>query len=341
MGNVIPVYAEGEGTADSGFKSENGNTYYYENGARVTGERYIVDESGIGYWYYFIPGTGGVMDTGWSYIPEANKWCYYDENGRRLQGEQYIDNHWYFLDSSTGAVSYGFQYIEKYDKWVFYDRVMGWMLYGEQCIDDGWYYLDPVTGAVDYEWAWIPDSGKWVYYDAVTGRMQYGEQCIDGKWEYFDRVTGRADSKQDKINKVVAAAYSAVGKHPDCPGLLAANGGELCHWGPCMSFVWWMFYQADLNMHLAEGLNSGWPHKNYEWYLARGMVDNNPQVGDIVFFWYWQFAGRDGVSCSHAGLVVDVKGDSVLVIDAKNGGIAPRWYSMKTGDIVGFAHPWD
>ncbi len=56
ISNVMPVYAEGEGTADSGFKGENGNTYYYENGARVTGERYIVDESGIGYWYYFIPG---------------------------------------------------------------------------------------------------------------------------------------------------------------------------------------------------------------------------------------------------------------------------------------------
>lgn len=100
-----------------------------------------------------------------------------------------------------------------------------------------------------------------------------------------------------------------------------------------MSLVWWMFYQSDMTSHLADGLNSGWPHENYDWYKSRGMVDYNPRVGDIAFFWYYNFAGVEGVSCSHAGLVVDVSGDSVLVIDALGRGIYPRWYSI--GSIVG------
>lgn len=279
------------------------------------------------------------MDTGWTYVPAGEKWCYYDDEGRMVYGEQYIDGHWYLFDSYTGAVQYGFQYIEKDQKWVFYDRTMGWMLYGEQCIDDGWYYLTPGTGAVDFEWSWLPDSNKWVYYDSFTGRMVHGEQYIDGKWQYFDEITGQVYSKQDKINQVVNAAYSAVGRHIDCPGILAANGGKTCYHGPCMSFVWWTFYQSGMTGHLADGLNSGWPHENYDWYKSRGMVDRNPRVGDIAFFWYYNFAGIDGVSCSHAGLVVGVSGDSVLVIDALSGGIYPRWYSI--GSTVGFAHPWD
>ncbi len=337
--NVVLSHADEVISKTVGFHTENNGVYYYEDGIRAVGERYIEDEMGKGYWYYFVPEKDGMMNVGWAYVPSGEKWCYYDAQGRMLYGEQCIDNHWYLFDSCTGAVQYGFQYIEKDNKWVYYDRVMGWMLYGEQYIDGGWYYLTPGTGAVDYEWTWLPASDKWVYYDSVTGRMLYGEQYIGGNWQYFDKNTGQVYSKQDKIEKVVSAAYSAVGRNIDCPGILAANGGKTCYYGPCMSLVWWMFYQSDMTGHLADGLNSGWPHENYDWYKSRGMVDYNPRVGDIAFFWYYNFAGVEGVSCSHAGLVVDVSGDSVLVIDALSGGIYPRWYSI--GSVVGFAHPWD
>ncbi len=337
--NAVSVHAEGAVFETGGFRVENDSVYYYVDGARAVGERYIKDEAGKWHWYYFAPEKDGAMNVGWAYIQSGKKWCYYDAQGRMVYGEQCIDNHWYLFDSCTGAVQYGFQYIEKDNKWVYYDRVMGWMLYGEQCIDGGWYYLTPGTGAVDYGWTWLPGSDKWVYYDTFTGRMLYGEQYIAGKWQFFDEITGQVYSKQDKINKVVSMAYGSVGRNIDCPGILAANGGKTCYHGPCMSLVWWMFYQSDMTGHLADRLNSGWPHENYDWYKSRGMADKNPRVGDIAFFWYYDFAGKEGVSCSHAGLVVDVRGDSVLVIDALSGGIYPRWYSI--GSAVGFAHPWD
>lgn len=339
--NAAPVEAvtssETEVAVKEGFFVENNKTYYYENGVRATGERYITDANGNGNWYYFIPEQNGEMDTEWAYIPAANKWCYYDMKGRRQTGERYIDGHWYLFNGETGAVTYGFAWIENLQKWVFYDRIMGWMLYGEQFIDGGWYYFDPVTGERDTEWAYIPNLNKWVYYDG-NGRMLYGEQYIDGKWEYFDNVTGKVYSAQDKINKVVNTAYSAAGKNIDCPGILAANGGKTCHYGPCMSLVWWIFYESGMSGHLADGLKSGWPHENYDWYNCRGRVDKNPKVGDIAFFWYYNFAGVEGVSCSHAGIVVAVNGDSVLVIDALDSGIQPRWRSKYS--VLGFAHPY-
>lgn len=315
-------------------KAETDVDIYYHTdyvGSTLGQEKYI-----DGHWYLLDKQTGEYVH-GFVFLENTGKWVYYNSQGRMLHGEQCVNGHWYLFDQYTGAVTYGFAYIEKDDKWVFYDRVMGWMLYGEQCIDGGWYYLTPITGAVDFEWAWLPHSNKWVYYDQY-GRMVYGEQYIDGKWEYFDTITGQVYSAQDKINAVVGKAYSAVNQHIDCPGILAANGGKTCHYGPCMSLVWWMFYESGMTGHLADGLNSGWPHENYDWYNSRGRVDKNPQVGDIAFFWFYNFAGVEGVSCSHAGLVVAVSGDSVLVIDALDSGIQPRWRSKSS--IVGFAHPY-
>ena len=338
--SIVESQSENQEILKEGFIVESGKTFYYEKGVKVTGEKYIENSEG-GYWYYFIPEANGEMDTEWSWIPDRNnggKWCFFDVNGRRMHGQQYIDKHWYMFDSKTGATQYGFVYIPEQNKWVFYDRVMGWMLYGEQCIDSAWYYLDPWTGAVDYDWAWIPTKDKWVYYDPITGKMWYGEHKIDGKWQFLDPITGEVYSKNKKIERVVNKAYSAVGKHIDAPGILASQGGKLCHYGPCMSLVWWMFYDSGMPGHVADGMKSGWPHDNYDWYKNRGRVDYNPQVGDIAFFRYPMFADVEGVSSSHAGLVVGVNGNSVVVIDALDSGIRPRVYSKYS--TVGFAHPY-
>ena len=74
-------------------------------------------------------------------------------------------------------------------------------------------------------WAYIPSGEKWCYYDA-QGRMVYGVQYIDGKWQYFDKNTGQVYSKQDKINRIVSKAYSALGGNINFPYILAANGAS-------------------------------------------------------------------------------------------------------------------
>lgn len=325
----------------NGWVTEGGLTYYYVDGKPLTGELYIPDEeTGEWHWYYLWEGQGGAVQTGWSWVSDLDKWCYYDEEGRMEYGQQCLDGLWYRFNEDTGQVTYGFSYIADETKWVFYDRVMGWMLYGQQSIDDGWYYLTPVTGAVDYDWAWLPDDQKWVYYDSITGRMLYGQQFIDNHPYYFDTCTGRLLTGDEERNMLLGVVYGSYGVDLDCMDELAAAGGTVCPYGPCMSYVWWCFHHAGLDLFLCDGMISAYPHENYDWYDCFGRVDYSPRVGDIAFMRYPGWADAiGGVSASHAGIVIAVSDDGdALVVDALSGGIWPRWYSV--GSTIGFAHPY-
>lgn len=306
-----------------------------ENSHMIKGEDYRYDA-----WYYFDEITGemakGFKDL---WTDGQGKWVCYDRiTGQMYHGQANDLGNWYYFDDYTGATQYGFRYIPEDNKWVFYDRITGIMQYGEQYIDEGWYYLTPVTGAVDYGFSYIPTANKWVYYDLVTGRMIYGQQRIDGKLYYFDECTGRQYSGNDIRNKLIGTVQSTYGANLDCIGELRNAGGSVCYEGPCMSYVWWCFWHAGLNQFLCDGAISGWPHDNSNWYAARGRYDMAPMVGDIAFFRYSGWADAIGASTSHAGIVIAVSGGSVLVADALDSGIWPRWYSI--GQCVGFAHPY-
>lgn len=328
-------------TVKDGWVIEEGLTYYYVDGKPLTGELYVADEeTGEWHWYYLWEGQGGAVQTGWSWVADLDKWCFYDERGCMEYGQQCLDGLWYRFNEDTGQVTYGFSYIEDESKWVFYDRAMGHMLYGQQYIDEGWYYLTPVTGAVDYDWAWLPDDRKWVYYDSITGRMLYGQQFIDNHPYYFDVYTGRLLTGDEERNMLLSVVFGSYGADLDCMGELAAAGGTVCPYGPCMSYVWWCFHHAGLDLFLCDGKISGYPHENYDWYDYYGHVDYSPRVGDIAFMRYAGWADDiGGVSASHAGIVVAVSDDgAALVADALSGGIWPRWYSA--GSTIGFAHPY-
>ena len=293
-----------------------------------------------GGWYYFDE-TTAEMTKGFRYIwaDGEGKWVCYDQNtGQMYHGQANDSGNWYYFDDYTGATQYGFRYIPEDNKWVFYDRITGIMQYGEQYIDDGWYYLTPYTGAVDYGFSYIPTSNKWVYYDLVSGRMIYGQQWIDGKLYYFDEYTGRQYSAGEIISKLISTVQSTYGADLDCAGELRDAGGSVCYEGPCMSYVWWCFWHAGLNQFLCDGAISGWPHDNSNWYEARGRYDMSPRVGDIAFFRYSGWADEIGASTSHAGIVIAVSGASVLVADALDSGIWPRWYTISS--CAGFGHPY-
>ena len=55
--------AGGETGTSDGWVTENGKTYYYENGEKATGWRKDIP-GWAGQWFYFDPDTG-VMRTGW------------------------------------------------------------------------------------------------------------------------------------------------------------------------------------------------------------------------------------------------------------------------------------
>ena len=113
-----------------------GNKYYYENGKKVTGEKYI-----SGYWYYFDQNC--VMKTGWHSF--SNKKVYYDSNGRMVKGEKYISGKWYLFDNWTGGMVTG--WYDFSNKRVYYDS-NGAMIKGEKTINGKSYYFNKTTGAM-------------------------------------------------------------------------------------------------------------------------------------------------------------------------------------------------
>ena len=169
-------------SANTGWRTIDGKTYYYENGKAIKGEKKI-----SGYWYYFD--KNGIMQTG--FVNLGRKIVYYDSKGRMQYGEQKIDGYWYYFDKSEGTRATGF--VNLGHKIVYYNTD-GQMQYGERKINGYWYYFDKsegtrVTGFVNL-------GHKIVYYNA-DGQMQYGEQQIEGHWYFFDTDSGAMQT--DKI----------------------------------------------------------------------------------------------------------------------------------------------
>lgn len=302
---------------------------YDGNGHMIKGREHCHN----GGWYYFE--ADGTMAKGMKHISSnGGKWVYYDwTTGKMAHGEKYVNydaehTGWYYFHNQTGAMQYEFVYHRNADKWVYYHKTTGKMLYGEHYINKGWYYMHPKTGALAKGFTTV--KGKRVYYDPQSSRMVHGPAVISGRPYYFDKTTGRQHGKQEIINKLVSVARSLRGKHPDCPGALAINGGIVCPHGPCMAFVWYVFHSAGYDVFLCNGgsvngKQSGWPQHNYDWYARRGRISNTPKVGDIVF---WKF--RDATwatSASHAGFVVSVAPGRVTIVDAAFTNIAERTIS--------------
>lgn len=338
-------YVDGEVARNLKFTDPaTGDSYWAKSsGAIAEDEEYYDPVSNA--WYY--AGEDGVTITDCDfYIEDLDKTVHYDERGRMVKGEVYSyfpedrSYHWRYFHPVTGELQTGFSYVVEHDKWCYYDPETAWMVYGEQYIDGGWYYFDPATGAMDKDFAYLPESNKWVYYDPITGRMVYGQRMVDGRPYYFDKVTGRQLTAPELKEKLLQQVRMSYYTHPDTTGEFVAAGGTACPHGPCMTYVWWCFHHADLDIFLADGALMSYPHMNLDWYRERGRVDFNPTVGDIMFLRYRGFAFDLGYSASHVGIVVGVNPDgSVTLADAAFNSIEPRWYPIN-GDTAGIAHPY-
>ena len=146
-GTVKPSEPETEWVRD-----ENGNTYFTENGEKVTG---WVEQDGK--WYYMDEKTAIMSEDSWVKID--NVWYAFDDFGVMLTGWQEIDGKWYYL-KDWGGMATGWQYI-----------------------DGVWYYLRS-DGAMSAN-AWVQTNGQW-YYMTGSGAMAVNKWVEwKGEWYYL------------------------------------------------------------------------------------------------------------------------------------------------------------
>ena len=122
-------YYEIKEAQKEGFVTENGNTYYYENGRKVTGwktikgtQYYFLNDGsaadgwvkeGPADWYYF---SGGQMVTGWINDNGTTYYCY--GNGKMCRGRWHeIGGNWYYF-SESGAMQTSRWILDK-GKWYY------------------------------------------------------------------------------------------------------------------------------------------------------------------------------------------------------------------------------
>ncbi len=137
----------------SGWKLENGEWYYSENGVQVTGWTKV-----NGVWYYLK--ENGAMATGW--LNDKGTWYYLDGSGAMQTGWKYVDGKWYYLNNS-GAMQTGWKYVD--GKWYYLDG-SGAMQTGWKYVDGKWYYLNEsgalLVNTTTPDGYTVNTNGEWV-----------------------------------------------------------------------------------------------------------------------------------------------------------------------------------
>ena len=217
--SVLPLGATA--ASDGWVKGDQGEWYYYQNGAKVSGWKKI---SNI--WYYFDPGdncrmaTGhhvidgnlyafnskGAMQTGWWYIifedSLAQGWGYFTSYGGVENGWKKIDGKWYYFDDFL-VYTGGLREID--GKFYYFNKnktggslYTGWL---EMAYEDGttfWAYFTS-NGAVEEGWKKI--GGVWYYF---YGYEMASDVWLEyqGDWYYFKPNGAMAASQWVKYSDV-------------------------------------------------------------------------------------------------------------------------------------------
>ena len=95
----------------TGWRSENGRDYWYENGVKqgTTGRGKEIYDSGSNAWYWLDANQGGAKAVNKDVYQESNggKWVRYDANGHMVKGEDCQNGKWYYFEPVTGAMIKG------------------------------------------------------------------------------------------------------------------------------------------------------------------------------------------------------------------------------------------
>ena len=106
----------------------------------------------------------------------------------------------------------------------------------------------------------------------------------------------------------------------------------------CEVFVDWCFYKAfgpdGQRIQCQTGDLGAACIYSAQYYKQQGRYDQNPKAGDQVFFYA-------GGTIGHTGIVVEVTGSSVVVVEGNSSDrVQKLTYSRSSGSIAGYGHPW-
>ena len=160
---------------DNGWEVENGYTFYYKDGEKVSGIQEI-----DGKWYLF---EENILKTGWNTVD--GKEYYSNQNGVMQFGWITIDGFRYYIDKDNGAYK-GIYQIN--GKWYHFGEgskrlKTGWSI----TLDEKEYYSDN-NGVMQF--GWINSDGYKFYIEKDTGAYK-GIHQINGKWYHFGEGTSR------------------------------------------------------------------------------------------------------------------------------------------------------
>ena len=151
----------------SGWKRENGESVFYQDGKKVTGWNEIDGEK-----YYFT--DDGYMAYGWLQLED--QWYYMGNDGVRQTGWVKLGNAWYYLAEDTGLMAADQWMTLDGQTYCFYDWggmvSSSWKRLGQE-----WYFFN--GGGYMVKDKWIEWKGDW-YYLLSDGKMAVDTITPDG-----------------------------------------------------------------------------------------------------------------------------------------------------------------
>ena len=210
-----PGNSGGNNNNYTGWRSENGRDYWYENGVKqgTTGRGKEIYDSGSNAWYWLDANQGGAKAVNKDVYQESNggKWVRYDANGHMVKGEDCQNGKWYYFEPVTGAMIKGPWTLPDGRK-VYYDPKTGIMQYGSVAVNNQLYYFDPVYGKMTSGTPgnfWYMIDGKsywyenWVRQGWQPSNANYrGKEIYDpasGAWYWLDSVQQGAKAVSKEV----------------------------------------------------------------------------------------------------------------------------------------------
>ncbi|MDM0963105.1 cell wall-binding protein [Clostridium perfringens] len=172
-GGKRKVYVNNKGEVESGWKTIDGKTYYFDQYNGMLTNVHEIDNGDKKESYLFD--NDGVLRKGTGLKEIDGKWYYFNKDNSLASGWKTIDGKTYYFDTYSGRAKGSIRiYDSNHEKYKVY-------LFNE----DGALITEP--GIHTYHENW---GGERKIYVNNKGEVQSGWQIIDGKTYYFDESNG-------------------------------------------------------------------------------------------------------------------------------------------------------